>query len=134
MGPENLILYKRKNHLQYSGLILPSLPPNFKFCFGINSTEGHGLVTTALALKILLGVTSGRQGQSYDIVTIALLKDYTDPKMGISYDEHFLTPPQMKANFREFYGYTRQHPDLTFVVSYSMHTRSGPKMGTLHNV
>ena len=80
-----------------------------------------------------MGVASGRQGQSYGIVTIALKKGFTDSRTGIRYDEHFLTSTQMKVNFKDLYSYARSHPGLTFVVAYTKHcaqqprARSGPQ-------
>ena len=67
-------------------------------------------------MRELKGVASGRQGQSYGIVTIALQKGATDPRTGITYNEHYLTPEQIKANFKDLYDYARKHPSLTFVV------------------
>ena len=104
---------------------MPSrIPSNFIFCFGSNSTRDHGPVTAEKAFKHFgaqMGVASGCQGQSYGIATIALKKGFTDPRMGIRYDEHFLTPDQMKRNFKDLYDYARAHPDLTFVVAYTLH-------------
>ena len=101
------------------------LPQDFMFCFGSNSTGDHGPVAAELAVKYFeakMGVASGRQGQSYGIVTIALKMGFTEPRTGIRYDEHFLTPMQMKVNFKDLYGYTTSHPGLTFVAAYTMHT------------
>ena len=39
-------------------------------------------------MRELKGVASGRQGQSYGIVTITLQKGATDPRTGITYNEH----------------------------------------------
>ena len=47
-----------------------------------------------------MGVSSGRQGKSYGIVTIALEKGHIELGMSIRYDEHFLTPQQLKSNFK----------------------------------
>ena len=80
-----------------------------------------------------MGVASGRQGQSYGIVTIALKKGFTDPRTGIRYDEYFLTTDQMKINFKDLYDYARAHPDLTFVVAYTLHKQGNPRMGPAHN-
>ena len=63
----------------------------------------HGPVTSMLALKhvgSIMGVSSGRQGKSYGIVTIALEKGHIELGMSIRYDEHFLTPQQLKSNFK----------------------------------
>ena len=84
-------LFERKSHLYYKGLIPSKLPRDFIFCFGSNSTGDHGPITAELALKHFgaqMGVASGRQGQSYGIVTIALQKGATDPRTGITYNEH----------------------------------------------
>ena len=132
----NLMLFDRKNYKYYKGLVPSRLPSNFIFCFGSNSTGDHGPVTAELAHKHFgaqMGVASGRQGQSYGIVTIALKKGFTDPRTGIRYDEHFLTPDQMKRNFKDLYDYARMHPDLTFVVAYTLHKQGNPRMGPAHN-
>lgn len=135
MGHKNLILYKRKNHLYCSGVIPSSLLKNFILCFGSNRTGDYGSITAVLALKpfsAIIGVASSRQGQSYGFVTIALEKGHADVRTGIRYDKHFLTPQQTKKNFKQFYGYARQHPGLTFAVAYTMHTRSSTRMGSSH--
>ena len=66
-------LYERKDHRYYKGLIPLKLKYwDFIFCFGSNSTGHHGSVTAELAVKHFeseIGVASGRQGQSYRIVT-----------------------------------------------------------------
>ena len=67
-----------------------------------------------------MGVASGRQGQSYGIVKMALKKGFTDPRTGIRYYKHFLTPTQIKVNFKDLYGYARSYPGLMFVVAYTM--------------
>ena len=117
--------------------MIPSkLPQDFIFCFGSNSTGDQGPVTAELAVKHLeaeMGVASGRQGQSYGIVTIALKKGFTDSRTGIRYDEHFLTSTQMKVNFKDLYSYARSHPGLTFVVAYTKHAHSNPELGPAHN-
>ena len=113
-------LYEIKDHQYYKGLIPSKLPRDFIFCIGSNSTGDHGSVTAELAVKHFeakMGVVSGRQGQSYGIVTIALKKGFTDPRTGIKYEEHFLTLTQMKVNFKDLYGYARSHPGLTFVIA-----------------
>ena len=112
------------------------LPRDFIFCFGSNNAEDHGPVTAELAVKNFeaeMGVASGRQGQSYGIVTIALKKCFSDPRTGIRYDEHFLTPTQMKMNFKDLYHYARFHSGLTFVVAYTMHVRGNPRLVPAHN-
>ena len=129
-------LFERKSHLYYKGLIPSKLPRDFIFCFGSNSTGDHGPITAELALKHFgaqMGVASGRQGQSYGIVTIALQKGATDPRTGITYNEHYLTPEQIKANFKDLYDYARKHPSLTFVVAYTMHVRGNPRLGSARN-
>ena len=130
-------LYERKDHRYYQGLILSKLKyRDFIFCFGSNSTGHHGSVTPELAVKHFeseIGVASGRQGQSYGIVTIALKKGFTDPRTGITYDEHSVTPTQMEVNFKDLYGYVRSHPGLTFIVAYTMHARSNPRLHPAHN-
>ena len=101
-----MALFNRKNYKYYKGLVQSRLPSNFIFCFVSNSTEDHGPVTAEITLKHFgaqMGVASRRQGQSYGIVTIALKKGFTDPRTGIRYDEHFLTPDQMKRNFKDLY-------------------------------
>ena len=88
-------LYERKDHRYYKGLIQSKLPRDFMFCFGSNSTGNNDPVTAELAVKHFeaeMGVASSRQGQSYGTVTVALKKGVTDPRTGIRYDEHFLTP------------------------------------------
>ena len=125
-------LYEIKDHQYYKGLIPSKLPRDFIFCIGSNSTGDHGSVTAELAVKHFeakMGVVSGRQGQSYGIVTIALKKGFTDPRTGIKYEEHFLTLTQMKVNFKDLYGYARSHPGLTFVIAYTMHARGNPRLG-----
>ena len=112
------------------------LPQDFMFCFGSHSTGDHGPVAAELAVKHFeakMGVASGRQGQSYGIVTIALKMGFTEPRTGIRYDEHFLTPMQMKVNFKDLYGYATSHPGLTFVAAYTMHTHGNPRLGPTHN-
>ena len=125
-----LELFDRKNYKYYKGLVPSRLLSNFIFCFGSNSTRNHGPVTPELAHKHFgaqMGVASGRQGQIYGIVTIALKKGFRDPRKGIRYDEHFLTPDQMKRNFKGLYDYARTHPDLTFLVAYTLHKQGlGP--------
>ena len=79
-------------------------------------------------MRELKGVASGRQGQSYGIVTIALQKGATDPRTGITYNEHYLTPEQIKANFKDLYDYARKHPSLTFVV-----VCGNPRLGSARN-
>ena len=80
-----------------------------------------------------MGVASGRQGQSYGIVTMALKKGATDPRTSISYDEHFLVPTQMKSNFKDLYDYAKMHPGLTFVVAYTMHKGGDTGLGAARN-
>ena len=80
-----------------------------------------------------MGVASGRQGQSYGIVMTALKKGATDPRKGIRYDEYFLTPTQMKSNFKDLYNYAKRHPGLTFVAAYTMHNRSDVGLGAARN-
>ena len=130
-------LYERKDHRYYKGLIPLKLKYwDFIFCFGSNSTGHHGSVTAELAVKHFeseIGVASGRQGQSYRIVTIALKKGFTDPKTGTGYDEHSLTPTQMKVSFKDLYGYSSSHPGLMFVVAYTVHARSNPRLHPAHN-
>ena len=129
-------LFDRKNYKYYKGLVPSRLPSNFIFCFGSNSTGDHGPVTAEIALKHFgaqMGVASGCQGQSYSIVMIALKESFTDPRTGIRYDEHFLTPDQMKRNFKDLYDYARAHPDLTFVVVYTLHKQGNPRMCPVHN-
>ena len=117
--------------------MVPSrLPSNFIFCFWSNSTGNHRPVTAELAHKHFgaqIGIASGHQGQSYGIVMIALKKGFTDPRMGIRYDKHFLTPDQMKRNFKDLYNYARTHPDRTFVVAYTLYKQGNPHMGPAHN-
>ena len=130
------MLFDRKNHKYYKGLVSSRLSSNFIFCFVSNSTGYHGPVTAELAHKHFgaqMGAASGRQVQSYDIVTIALKKGFTDPRTGIRYEEHFLTPYQMKRNFKDLYDYSRTHPDLTFVLAYTLHKQGNPRMGPAHN-
>ena len=129
-------LYERKGHRYYRGLILSKLLQDFIFCFGSNSTDDHGPVTAGLALKHFgaqMGVASGRQGQSYGIVTVELKKGFTDLRTGIRYKKHFLMPLQMKTNSKDLYGYARAHPGLTFVVAYTMHKCSNPRLDPAHN-
>ena len=129
-------LYKRKDHRYYKGLIPSKLPQDLIFCIGSNSTGDHGPVTAGLAVKHFraeMEVASERQGQSYRIVTIALKKGFTDPRTGIRYEKHFLTPAQMKTNFKDLYDYARSHPGLTFVVAYTMHARGNPRLGLACN-
>lgn len=133
---KNMKLFERKKRKYYVGLIPSKLPSNFIFCFGSNITSDHDPVTAELAEKhfgAIRGVPSGRQGQSYGIVTIALKKGATDPRTGIKYDEHFLSKRQLKANFKDFYNYARAHKDLTFVVAYTVHKYGNPTMGPAHN-
>ena len=50
-------------------------PQNFIFCFGSNSKGYHGPAPAKLTLKHVgakMGVASGRQGQSYKVVNMAL--------------------------------------------------------------
>ena len=118
------------------GLILSKLPQDFIICFGSNSTGNHGPLTAGLALKHFgaqMEVASGRQGQSYGIVTIVLKKGFTDPSTGIRYNKHFLMPTQMKTNSKDLHGYARAHPGLTFVIVYIMHKCSNPRLGPAHN-
>ena len=112
------------------------LPRDFTFCFRSNSTGDYGPITAELAVKHFeaeMGVTSGRQGQSYGIVTIALKKGFINPWTGIRYDENFLAPTKMKVNFKDLYGYARSPPGLTFVVAYTMHAHCNPRLGPAHN-
>ena len=64
---------------------------------------------------------------------MALKKGVTDPRTGIRYDEHFLTPTQMRLNFKDLYDYARAYPRLTFVVAYTMHKRGDVRMGAAHS-
>ena len=117
--------------------MIPSkFPQDFIFCFGTKSTGDHGPVTEKLAVKHFeaeMGIASGRLGQSYGAVTIGLKKGFTKPRTSIRYDEHFLTPMQMKVNFKDLYGYATSHPGLTFVAAYTMHTHGNPRLGPAHN-
>ena len=129
-------LYKRKGHQYYKELIPSKLPQDFIFCFVSNSKGEHGPVTAELAVKHFearMGVASGRQGQSYGIVTIALKKGFTNPRTGIRYDKYFLTLTQMKVNLKDSYSYARSDPGLTFVVAYTMHARGNPRPVPAHN-
>ena len=129
-------LYERKDYRYYKGLIPSKFPQDFIFCFGTKSTGDHGPVTEKLAVKHFeaeMGIASGRLGQSYGVVTIGLKKGFTKPRTSIRYDEHFLTPMQMKVNFKDLYSYAWFHPGLTFVVAYSMHVRGNPRLGLAHN-
>ena len=138
MGPKNIIFCKRKNHPYYPGLkrspIPSGFPQNFIFCFVSNSKGDHGLITTELVLKnfyAIMGVASGRQEQSYGIVTIAIEKGHPDSRVDIRYDEHFLTPQKMKTKFMLMQSNTLiQHPD---VAAYTIKTRSDPRMGSSYN-
>ena len=80
-----------------------------------------------------MGVASGRQGQSYGILMTALKKGATDPRKGIRYDEYFLTPTQMKSNFKDLYNYAKGHPGLMFVAAYTMHNRGDVGLGAACN-
>ena len=131
-----LELFDRKNYKYYKGLVPSRLPSNFIVCFGSNNTGNHGPVTAEPAHKHFgsqMGIASWRQGQSYGIVTIALKKAFTDPRTGIRYDEHFLTPDLMKRNFKDQHDYARTHLDLTFVVAYTLHKQGNPPMGPPQN-
>ena len=125
-------MFERRGHYYYKGLIPSRLRQDIIFCFGSNSTGDHGSVTAELALKHFeaqMGIASGRQEQSHGIVTMALKKGATDPRTGIRYDEHFLTPTQMRSNFKDLHDYARTHPALTFVVAYTMHKRGDARLG-----
>ena len=125
-------LYERKDYRYYKGLIPSKFPQDFIFCFGSKSTGDHGPVTEKLAVKHFeaeMGIASGRLGQSCGVVTIGLKKGFTDPRTSIRDDEHFLTPMQMKVNFKDSYSYARFHPGLRFVVAFSMHVRGNPRLG-----
>ena len=129
-------VYERKDHRYYKGLIPLKLPRDFTFCFRSNSTGDYGPVTEELAVKHFeaeMGVASGRQRQSYGIVTMALKKGFINPWTGIRYDENFLAPTQMKVNFKDLYGYARSPPGLTFVVAYTMHALCNPRLDPVHN-
>ena len=54
----------------------------------------------------MMGAASARQELSYVNVTIALEKSHTNLRTGIRYDEHFLMPQRMKANFMVIEGIT----------------------------
>ena len=130
------MLLDRKNYKYYKGLVSSRLPSTSIFCFGSNSTGDHGPVTAELAhnhFGAQMGVVSGCHWQSYSMVTIALKKGFTDPRTGVRYDEHFLTPDQMKRDFKELYDYARTRLDLTFVVAYTLYKQGNPHMGPAHN-
>ena len=116
-------------------MTLSKLPQDFIYCFGSNSIGDHGPITAEPAVKHFeaeMEVSSDRQEQSYKIVTIALKMLYC-PRTGITHEEHFLAPTQMKVNFKELYSYARSHPGLTFVVACTMHARDKPRLGLVHN-
>ena len=64
---------------------------------------------------------------------MVLNKGTADPRTSIRYDEHFLTPTQMRPNFKDFYDYARVHPGLMFAVVYTMHKHSEAGLGAIHN-
>ena len=127
---DKMELYEGKGHRYYKGLIPSKFPQDYIFCFEWNSTGDHRPVTVELAAKHFeaeMGVASGRQGQGYGIVTIALKKGFTDPRTGIRYNEIFWRLSRWRQILRVCT--TR----LTLVVAYTMHACSDPTLGLTHN-
>jgi hypothetical protein len=96
----------------YSGLIT-HLEPHQIFVFGSNSQGKHGAGAALWALKYagaIYGQPSGRQGQSYAIIT----KDLRQ-KIHPSVSEIRIT-----NQITNLYGYAINHPELDFMISYGV--------------
>jgi len=95
----------------YKGIIT-ELPPNGIFVFGSNTQGRHGLGAAKVAREKFgakYGQASGRQGQSYAIIT----KDLTK-KIHPSVDRR-----DIELQITHLYKYAEDTPDLDFYIAYS---------------
>lgn len=95
----------------YSGKITV-LPDNGIFVFGSNTQGRHGKGSALIAKNnfgAVYGKSTGRQGQSYAIITKDLTKK-THPSVDKS---------EIQLQVDRLYQYAIHHPDLDFYVAYS---------------
>ena len=95
----------------YKGTIT-TLPPNGIFVFGSNTEGRHGLGAAKTArekFEAKYGQASGRQGQSFAIITKDLTKK-VHPSC---------TPEEIKQEIVKLYNYAEDSPLLDFYIAYS---------------
>lgn len=84
---------------------------NQVFVFGSNAQgrHGKGAALTALRFGAIYGITHGRQGNAYAIVTKDLTKN-THPS---------INRVSIMSQIVELYDYADSHPELEFLIAYS---------------
>lgn len=108
----------------YKGLIT-KLEPHQVFVFGANPAgiHGAGAAKAAMAFGAKYGQGRGHMGQTYGLVTKNLTQDYTEECSGITYriaGERSVSVGQIINNILELYLYATKHPELEFMVGYTL--------------
>lgn len=108
----------------YSGLIT-KLEPHQVFIFGANpeGRHGAGAAKAAMAFGAIYGTGRGHMGQTYGLVTKNLTPNFTEKVTGITYEkagERSVSVGQIVNNILELYLYAIKHPELEFMVGYTL--------------
>lgn len=108
----------------YHGLVM-SLEPNQVFVFGSNpeGRHGAGAAKAAMAYGAIYGIGRGHMGQTYGLVTKNLKPNYTEALSDITYikaGERSVSKVQIVINIFHLYLYASKHPELDFLIGYTV--------------